>query len=478
MGPEELRVRELVDAEVTEMALSSSIAENPVARRLVEKIDDRTARIVVVGVGYVGLPLGVHFAEAGFRVHGYDVNRETVRRLNLGDSHIKDIPSDRLRPVVESGHFQATTDEAALDQSDVVFICVPTPFTRNKTPDISFIERATQTIARHLHSGQLIILESTTYPGTTIEIVRPLLDEKGLEEGKDYFLVFSPERVDPGNTVFTIANTPKVVGGLSPVSTEICSKLYALIVGEDKVVPVSSPTVAEMVKLLENTFRAVNIALVFELTFLCHRMGINLWEVIEAAKTKPFGFMPFYPSPGVGGHCIPVDPYYLYWKGREYDFHTRFIELAAETNLRMPDWVLQRVTRVLNRAGVSVSRAKILALGSTFKPDCDDARNSPALRVIELLLHHDADVSYHDPYVKRVVLGRRADDYAPVLTHPVELESIDLTDEAIQSADLVLCLVNHSDYDWEHIIRKSRRFFDTRGVSLRFPEHSDKVTLL
>ncbi len=452
--------------------------ENKIAQRLRNAIDDRSARIAVVGVGYVGLPLGVHFAEAGFHVEGYDVNPETVEKLNRGESIINDIPSERLKPLVDAGKFHATTDETILDDTDIVFICVPTPFTRNKTPDISYIEKASETIAQHLHPGQLIILESTTYPGTTIEIVKPRLDARGLVEGKDYFLIFSPERVDPGNVVHTIANTPKVVGGLSPISTELCSRLYAIIVGEDKVVPVSGPTVAEMVKLLENTFRAVNIALIFELTFLCHRMGINLWEVIDAAKTKPFGFMPFYPSPGVGGHCIPVDPYFLYWKGREYGFHTRFIELAAETNLRMPDWVLQRITRVLNREGIAVSKAKILALGATFKPNCDDARNSPALNVIELLLHHDADVSYHDPFVRQVVVGRPTEDYAPVLDHPVELESIDLTDEAIEKADLVLCLVDHSSFDWERIIGKAGRFFDTCGVSLDFPEFADKVTLL
>jgi UDP-N-acetyl-D-glucosamine dehydrogenase len=424
------------------------------------------------------LPLGIFFSEAGYNVTGYDVKTATIEKLNRGESIIKDVTSERIKPLVKSGKFRATSDESVLDEADVVFICVPTPFTRNKTPDISYIERATETIARHFHKGQLIILESTTYPGTTIEVVKPVLDEKGYKEGEDYFLVFSPERVDPGNQVYTTGNTPKVIGGLSPISTELCCELYAKIVGEDKVVPVSSPTVAEMVKLLENTFRAVNIALIFELSFLCHRMGIDLWEVIEAAKTKPFGFMPFYPSPGVGGHCIPVDPYYLYWKAREFDFHTKFIELAAETNLRMPDWVVQRVTRVLNRDGVALAGAKILALGATFKPDCDDARNSPAMRVIELLLHHDANVSYHDPYVKEIEVGRRKEDYAPVLDHPVQLRSVELTDEAIEAADLVLCLVNHSDYDWRHILEHARRFFDTRGVSRRYPEFGEKVTLL
>jgi UDP-N-acetyl-D-glucosamine dehydrogenase len=452
--------------------------ENDTARELRRKIDSRSAKIVVVGVGYVGLPLAVHFAEAGFEVRGYDVKQDAVDKLNSGTSIIKDIDSERLKPVVESGKFRATTDESVLSDADIAFICVPTPFTRNKTPDISFIERATETIARHFHKGQLVILESTTYPGTTIEVVKPLLDQKGLKEGQDYFLVFSPERVDPGNSVYSIGNTPKVVGGLSPLSTDLCCRLYAIIVGEDKVVPVSNPTVAEMVKLLENTFRAVNIALIFELAFLCHRMDIDLWEVIDAAKTKPFGFMPFYPSPGVGGHCIPVDPYYLHWKAREFDFNARFIELAAETNLRMPDWVLQRITRVLNRDGVPVSDAKVLALGATFKPDCDDARNSPAMRVIELLLHHDADVKYNDPYVKRIEVGRRKDDYSPVLAHPVTLDSVELTDKELSCADIVVCLVNHSSYDWKRIIGQSRRFFDTRGVSRKFPELKNKVTLL
>ena len=460
------------------MITTSAISENETARALLEKIDSHAAKIAVVGIGYVGLPLAVHFAEDGFEVKGFDVKTETVSKLNSGRSHIKDIPSDRIKSAVDSGKFKATSDEAVLDNMDVVFICVPTPFTINKTPDISYIQSATDIIARHLHHGMLIILESTTYPGTTLEVVKPAFDAKGMEEGKNYFLTFSPERVDPGNTIFTIANTPKVIGGVSKVSTELGAHLYAHIVGEDKVVQVSSPTVAEMVKLLENTFRAVNIALIFELTYLSHRMGINIWEVIQAASTKPFGFMPFYPSPGVGGHCIPVDPYYLHWKGREFDFHTRFIELAAETNLRMPDWVLQRITRVLNREGISLKGAKILALGATFKPNCDDARNSPALRQIELLLHHDADLSYNDPYVPEVELGRRTSDYAPVLEHLVKLKSVDLTDEILENADLVVCLVNHSDYDWEKIIGTSKRFFDTRGVSIAFPQFADKVTLL
>jgi UDP-N-acetyl-D-glucosamine dehydrogenase len=460
------------------MEPSTAILENDIARSLMDKIDNRTAVITVVGVGYVGLPLAIYFAEDGFSVRGFDVSPVTVNSLNCGNSHIKDVLSDRVKAVVDSGNFRATSDESVLSDTDIVFICVPTPFTKNKTPDISFIENATGTIAKHLHPGMLIILESTTYPGTTIEVVKPPLDAKDLVEGQDYFLVFSPERVDPGNQVYTIANTPKVVGGLSAVSTDLCCRLYARIVGEDKVVPVSSPTVAEMVKLLENTFRAVNIALIFELTFLCHRMDINIWEVIKAASTKPFGFMPFYPSPGVGGHCIPVDPYYLYWKAREYDFHTRFIELAAETNLRMPDWVDQRVTRILNRAGKSIRDAKILALGVTFKPDCDDARNSPALRVIELLLHHNADVSYNDPYVPHIEVGVPKGDYTPVLGKPVKLDSIELTDKVIENADLVLCLVNHSDYDWKRIIGKSAMFFDTRGVSIAFPEFCDKVSLL
>ncbi|HEX9744571.1 MAG TPA: nucleotide sugar dehydrogenase [bacterium] len=451
---------------------------NQVSEKLEDSIDNRTAKIVVVGVGYVGLPLAVEFANVEFSVTGYDLSEKSVSKLNSGTSTISDIPSEHVKKHIDSGKLSFTTDDAILENADIVFICVPTPFTRNKTPDISYIESATRTIAKHLHPGQLIILESTTYPGTTLEVVKPILDEKDLTEGEDYFLVFSPERVDPGNQVYTIANTPKVVGGCSPISTQLCSKLYALVVGEDKVVPVKNPTEAEMVKLLENTFRAVNIALIFELTYLCHRMDIDLWEVIEAASTKPFGFMPFYPSPGVGGHCIPVDPYYLYWKAREFDFHTRFIELAAETNLRMPDWVLQRIIRILNRNGIAIKGAKILALGATFKPNCDDARNSPAMRVIELLLHHDSDLSYNDPYVPEIEVGRIKEDYAPVLSHPVQLSSVDLTDDAVNNADLVVCLVNHNSYDWDRIISKSKIFFDTRGVSRKFPGYSDKVHLL
>jgi UDP-N-acetyl-D-glucosamine dehydrogenase len=348
----------------------------------------------------------------------------------------------------------------------------------NKQPDISYIIRASETIAGQLRPGQVIVIESTTFPGTTLEIVLPILRQTGLVAGEEYFIAFSPERVDPGRTDYTIANTPKVVGGLTPTCTEICCHLYAKLVGEENVVPVSSPTVAEMVKLLENTFRSVNIALIYELTYLCHRMGVDIWETVEAAKTKPFGYMPFYPGPGVGGHCIPVDPYYLYWKAKEYDFHTRFIEVAAETNLRMPEWVVQRIHRLLNKHGKTVKDAKILALGVTFKPDINDARNSPAVRIIELLINDGAQVEYADPYVQSITVGGLRSDYRALLPDALELKVVEATSERAREADLVLLLVDHRDFDYRSLIENSKLFFDTRNIVKDYPEFRDRVELL
>ncbi|MFH1515062.1 MAG: nucleotide sugar dehydrogenase, partial [bacterium] len=388
---------------------------------IIKRIDDKSAKIVVVGIGYVGLPLGVSFSEDGFTVYGLDVRLETVENLKKGISHINDIPHERLKKIIDNGKFIPTMDQTVIDEADAIFICVPTPFTKNKTPDISYILAASQSIAKRLRKGHIVILESTTYPGTTVELVQPLLEESGLKAGVDFILVFSPERVDPGNTKFSIENTPKVVGGITAQGTEIAQRLYASIVGKDNVISVSSPTIAEMVKLLENTFRSVNIALIFELAILCHRMKINIWEVIDAAATKPFGFMPFYPGPGVGGHCIPVDPYYLAWKAREFDFSTKFIELAAETNLRMPDWVMFRIFDLLNRESKIIKNSQILVLGVTFKKNINDSRNSPSFKIMELLLYHGANLTYSDPYVPEIIVGETQDDYSPLLLNPAKL---------------------------------------------------------
>jgi UDP-N-acetyl-D-glucosamine dehydrogenase len=440
--------------------------------------DERKTAIAVVGVGYVGLPLAVSFAEAGFPVVGYDVAPDTIANLKKGKSHISDVPDKAITAQIDAGRLDFTTDVSALKKADAIFVCVPTPFTKNKQPDISYIIKASETIADQLREGHVVVIESTTYPGTTDEVVLPILRKAGLKEGEDYFVAFSPERVDPGRVDYTVANTPKVVGGINDASTEIACHIYGKMVGEDNVVPVSCPTVAEMVKLLENTFRSVNIALIYELTYLCNRMGISIWETVEAAKTKPFGYMPFYPGPGVGGHCIPVDPYYLYWKAKEFDFHTRFIEVATETNLRMPEWVMLRLHKLLNRHGKPMKGTKVLALGATFKPDINDARNSPAVRIIEMLLNEGADVEYADPYVPHLTVGGERYDYRPLLDKPVDLVAVEATAEKASEADLVLLLVDHKDFDYHALIKSSNLFFDTRNVIKNYPDLKDKVELL
>ena len=445
---------------------------------VIKRIEDKSAKIVVVGIGYVGLPLCVSFSEDGFTVYGLDVKVETIKNLKNGNSHINDIPNERLKKNIDSGKFIPTTDQSVIDEADAIFICVPTPFTKNKTPDISYILAASQSIAKRLKKGHIVILESTTYPGTTVELVKPLLEESGLKAGEDFTLVFSPERVDPGNTDFSIENTPKVVGGITAQGTDIAKRLYASVVGKDNVISVSSPTIAEMVKLLENTFRSVNIALIFELATLCHRMKINIWEVIDAAATKPFGFMPFYPGPGVGGHCIPVDPYYLAWKAREFDFSTKFIELAAETNLRMPDWIIFRIFDLLNRESKIIKNSKILVLGVTFKKNINDSRNSPSFRIMELLLSHGANISYSDPFVPEIVVGETQDDYSPLLMTPVEMKSAELTKEFLEKQDMTILAVDHDDFDYEFVVKNSRLFFDTRNATKILGEKPDNVFLL
>jgi len=421
---------------------------------LATKIADKSARVAVIGLGYVGLPLAVGFSKAGYTVLGLDVDERKIAALNEGRSFIQDVETADVTAVVNAGRFSVSHNYDLLRDSDAIFICVPTPFDAMKAPDLVFIEQAARGIAPRLRPGQLIILQSTTYPGTTEEFVLPILEESGLKAGKDFYLAFSPERINPGDQKFGVENTPKVVGGLTPRCTELARSLLAQLFAHVHVV--SSPGAAEMTKLLENIFRSVNIALMNELALLSERMDIDLWEVIEAAKTKPFGFMPFYPGPGVGGHCIPVDPYYLSWKAREYDFYTKFIELAAEVNQAMPYHVVDLIAQALSQQGRGLDGAQVLILGVAFKRDIDDARNSPAERVIELLLKRKAHVSYSDPYVPRYRVGRD-------VFYPTELwlEHVDLTDDVLATVDCVVIISGHKIVDYDHVGQKARLIVDT-----------------
>ena len=435
------------------------------------KINNRSAVVGVVGLGYVGLPLAVGFGKIGYTVCGVDVSTDKVRQLNDGSSYIPDVPADDVKNLVAAKFFHATSDYAYLHEADVIFICVPTPFDTQKAPDLSYIRNAVASIAKILRVGQLIILQSTTYPGTTDEIVLPLLNKTGLQVGADFYLAFSPERIDPGqigSAGFDVINTPKVVGGITPKCTQLAQGFLSQMTPQ--VHPVSSPAVAEMCKLLENTFRSVNIALVNELTRLCDRMQIDIWEVIDAAKTKPYGFMPFYPGPGVGGHCIPVDPYYLSWKAREFDFYTKFIELAAEVNSDMAYFMVQKIGDALNCRGKTVKAAKVLILGVAFKRDIDDARNSPAERVIELLLKAGADIRYHDPYVPSFQVGGNV-----FLKEQIAIEPVSLSQEALAEVDCVVIITNHSKIDYAWVAQHSQLLIDSRNVTGAFSAKYDHV---
>ena len=418
---------------------------------LEQKIKDRTALVAIVGLGYVGLPLAVAFAETGLRVLGVDVQQKRTDSVNAGHSYIGDITGERLSSARSKGLIEATTDQSRLREADAVSICVPTPLTRTKDPDLSYVIRESEEISQRLRHGQLIVLESTTYPGTTTQVVQPILERSGLKGGTDFYLAFSPERVDPGSTGFNIKNTPKLVGGIDPESTRLAKLLYQQVA--DKVIPVSSPEVAEMTKVFENVFRSVNIALVNELAQLCQNMGVSVWEVIDAAATKPFGYMPFYPGPGVGGHCIPLDPYYLANKAREYDFHTRFIELAAEINERMPYYVTSRIMETLNERGKSLRGASLLVLGVAYKKDVADARESPSMKLVELLLEKRANLKYNDPHIPVIRAGDQ------------ELHSVDITDKVLSEADCCVIATDHSSYDLQQIAARSRLLFDTRGAT-------------
>jgi UDP-N-acetyl-D-glucosamine dehydrogenase len=415
---------------------------------LEEKIRSRTARVGVVGLGYVGLPLAVEFAKAGFEVTGIDISEHKTGRVNAGDSYVGDIPSSTLAPLVESGKIRATTDFSAVLELDTINICVPTPLRKTKDPDMSFIVSSCQEVARHFHAGMLVILESTTYPGTTDELVLPMLSKSGMQVGSDFFLCFSPERVDPGNPLYQTVNIPKVVGGCTPACTEMGRLFYSQAL--ERVVPVGSTQVAEMVKLLENTFRMINIGLVNEIAMMCGRMGIDVWEVIDAAATKPFGFMPFYPGPGLGGHCIPIDPFYLSWKTKQAGIEARFIELAGYINGQMPHFVVDKIQNALNDAGKPVKGSRIHVMGVAYKRDIDDMRESPALDVILLLERLGAVVAYSDPHVPTLKLDGKELAASP--------------EEAAAEADCVVIVTDHSAFDYQGMVARSRLIVDTRNA--------------
>ncbi len=414
-----------------------------------QRVAQRAHTVAIVGLGYVGLPLAVAFAEAGYPTIGFDVSKSAVNGLNSGTSHIDDVSDERVAALVKSGTFKASTESAVLGDANVVFICVPTPFDKAKTPDLSYVQSATESVAAHLSKGALIILQSTTYPGTTTEFVKPILERGGLKAGVDFHLAFSPERVDPGNTQWGIGNTPKVVGGLTDECTRRSVALLAtLMTSSDLVYPVKSPAIAEMCKLLENTYRAVNIAFVNELAQICHEMQIDVWDVIKAASTKPFGFQAFYPGIGPGGHCIPVDPHYLAWKAREFEFNTRFIELAADINSQMANYVVWRIQDMLNRSGKSLSGSTILCLGAAFKAGVSDVRNSRAIHVMELLQKQGASILYCDPHVPSVKIGDTAQS------------SLDLQKLTTAKFDAVAVLVGAPNWPISELEKLGKPIFD------------------
>jgi UDP-N-acetyl-D-glucosamine dehydrogenase len=421
---------------------------------LKERFADGSAVLGVVGLGYVGLPLVVEMAKAGFTVIGFDVADEKVALVNKGESYIPDVPTDVLAGLVTAGLVTATTDFARAGECDGIAVCVPTPLTEMKEPDTSYMEAAAASIAPHLRTDVLVTLESTTYPGTTEEVVQPILESHGRRVGSDLFLAFSPERVDPGNAVYQTRNTPKVVGGVTPACTEVAVAMYSRFI--DTIVPVSSTRAAEMTKLLENIFRCVNIALMNELLVVSERMGINIWEVVEAAKTKPFGFMPFYPGPGLGGHCIPIDPFYLSWKARQFDLHTEFIELAGKTNEAMPYYVVSRLMDALNNHHKSLAGSTVLMLGVAYKANIDDMRESPAIKITELLLAKGANLVYHDPHVPEYRVGG------------VSMTSAALTPELVADADAVLLVTDHGGVDYAMVADKAQLVLDTRNALCAF----------
>ena len=421
---------------------------------LLKKIHDKSIVAGVVGLGYVGLPLAVEKAKAGFRTIGFDVQKQKVDLVNEGHNYIGDVVDSDLSALVAAGMLSATTDFSFIKDVDFVAICVPTPLDEHQQPDISYVESSARSIAEYLHLGMMVVLESTTYPGTTEELIKPILESSGLRCGEDFYLGFSPERVDPGNLIYKTKNTPKVVGGLGEDASEVISAMYEAVL-ESPVFRASSPAVAEMTKILENTYRNINIGLINELAILCHKMGIDLWEVIEAAKTKPFGFTPFYPGPGLGGHCIPLDPYYLSWKAREYGFHTSMIESSMMINDRMPEYCVERISDMLNRRQAkALNGAKVLILGVAYKQDIDDYRESPAIRVIEELRKEGADIVYYDPFVRHYRHKGEWFDGAS-----------ELTAELIENADIVVITTAHTKVDYGFVQQHAKAIFDTKNVT-------------
>jgi len=452
------------------------------ALSLITKFEQKKAQVAVIGLGYVGLPLSLLFARSGLRTTGFDIDPAKVEKLGRGETYIGHIPATAISQEIKRGLFEATSDYARLRETDAIIICVPTPLDEHREPDLSYIRNTAEAISAHLRPGQLVVLESTTYPGTTDEVVGPILEKSGLRcppspyatdgrtvvpsetVGGDFFLAFSPEREDPGNKQFQTHQVPKVIGGVNAASAMAARALYDLVF--ERTLLVSSARVAEMTKLLENIYRCVNIALVNELKLLCLRMGIDIWEAIEAAKTKPFGFTPFYPGPGLGGHCIPIDPFYLSWKAREYEFPARFIELAGEINSAMPEHVVANLADALNRRKQCLQEARVLVLGVAYKKDIDDLRESPSLRIMELLRLRGARVDYHDPYLPRLPKTRRYD---------FRLASVELTPEALAQCDAVVIATDHSTYDYAFIVRHARLVLDTRNATRAVTEFREKI---
>ena len=431
--------------------------------KLKTKILNKTAKIGIIGLGYVGLPLALNFVKKGFKVYGMDVDEGRVLKLGKGLSYILDIPSSEIREAISSGKFAVTNGFSSIRETDAVIICVPTPLYKTKEPDVSYIVAAVKNIKKYMKRGQVIILESTTYPGTTEEVMLPVLESDGMKEGKDFYLAFSPERIDPGNPHYDTKNTPKIIGGISEKSTQIAKLLYEQAI--DTIIPVSSAKVAEMVKLLENTFRIVNIGLVNELMLMCDKLGINVWEVIDAAKTKPYGYMPFYPGPGVGGHCIPIDPIYLSWKARMHGFEARFIDLASQVNSEMPHYVVEKIAEGLNCHKKPLHCSKILIVGAAYKKDVKDLRESPSLEIIDILIKKGSLVSYYDPYLPYLKIDG------------INLKCLPFNKNSFKDSDCVVIVTDHSNVDYKFIVNNSKLVIDTRNVLKGVKDRSNIVRL-
>ncbi len=434
-------------------------------QKLIDKIKQKEAVVGIIGLGYVGLPLSVELAKSGFKVIGFDISKEKVKLINAGKSDIDDISDDEVSQVVKSGNLVATLDPKKVAQMDTISICVPTPLSKTKDPDVSYILSAVNMIKKNMKKNVLVVLESTTYPGTTDELIKPILEEKGLKAGKDFYLAFSPERVDPGNPVYTTKNTPRVVGGITPSCTKVAKIFYEQSI--PNIYAVSSTGAAEMVKLLENTFRSVNIGLVNEVALMCDRLGLDVWEIIDAAATKPFGFMPFYPGPGLGGHCIPIDPHYLSWKLKSLNYSARFIELAGDINSQMPEYVIHRITNLMSdRFAKSINKSKIVILGIAYKKNIKDVRESPALDVMRLLETKGAKIFYNDPFVPSIKWNDKI------------LKSTKLTKTLLNKADLTIILTDHTQYDYQWIVDNSKSVFDTRNAAKDIKRGRNKIEIL